>query len=137
MRDKGRARATRCIRRVANVARTTFTFAFTRAATRGGTITSIMSQADVAALQAEVAASSATLVQIMSMDEVALGSALSAAGLSNVGSKADMTNRLRSHVLERMDLLMSQLPAEAFESNPYAEAEPSAPASNTRGKRQR
>ena len=92
---------------------------------------------DVAALQAEVAASSATLVQIMSMDEAALSSALEAAGLPNAGSKAAMANKLRNHVLERMDHLMSQIPEDAFESSPCAGAEEPASTSNTRGKRQR
>ena len=92
--------------------------------------------ANVAAPQAEVAAQSATLVQIMSMDEAALGSALEAAGLSRSGSKAEMANKLRTHVLERMDHLMSQIPEDAFESTPCADEE-SAPANNTRGKRQR
>eukprot|EP00966_Prymnesium_polylepis_P087388 2022179-Prymnesium_polylepis.1 len=53
---------------------------------------------NVAALQAEVAASSATLVQIMSMDEATLSSALEAAGLPRAaGSKAEMANKLRNH----------------------------------------
>lgn len=76
--------------------------------------------ADVDALKAEVAASSAMLVQCMSMDEAALSGALEAAGLPSTGSRAD----LRSHVLARMDELMSQLPEEAFESTVLDDTSP-------------
>ena len=91
--------------------------------------------ADVAALKAEVAASSATLVQVMSMDEAALSAALEAAGLQSTGSKAELKLRLRNHVLERMELAHSQLPEESFESTVLEDT--SAPGPATRGKRQR
>lgn len=76
--------------------------------------------ADVEALKAEVAASSATLVQCMSMDEPALAAALQAAGLPPTSTRAD----LRGHVLTRMDELMSQIPEDAFDSTVLDDTEP-------------